>query len=192
MSGFRRGCTATTAKGTPCTQPVMANGLCHVHGGVRAAKAPQADDTGLASEIAMLRRFIREQTSTKNGPVSEQQIRKIGTTLDRLTKAFAAHQRFEQANRRVMDAHQMAGFLLKLFDAITDTLDGPPLERFYDRVVEVFGTECPPQWSNLPKQALDEATVMHASRPRSTVVDEKDDILPPPRPTKPQDLGVRH
>jgi len=193
-------CSGTTKKGKSCPQPAMSNGFCYAHGGVRAAKVVEreSDDTGLASEIAMLRRFIREQTSTKNGAVSEQQIRKIGTTLDRLTKAFAAQQRYELAKRHVMDAHEMAGFLLKLFDAITDTIEGTLLERFYDRVVEVFKTDCPPQWSNLPQQARDEVANRQAlpNAPplatRPTVVREDEDTLRPPRSGKPQNLGVRH
>jgi hypothetical protein len=196
VSGFTGKCSGTKKDGSPCTQPPRGNGFCRFHGGVRAAKVVEhaTDNTGLAAEIAMLRRFIRDQTTSKGGAVSEQQIRKIGTTLDRLTKAFAAQQRYELAKRHVMDAHDMAGFLLKLFDAVTDTIEGTLLEKFCDRVGEIFRTDCPTQWRNLPQQALDEVTNPRIPAPttRRTTVIHEDAIPPLPRSGKPQNLGVRH
>jgi len=108
---FLRTCTGTAKKsGQPCTQPVMANGLCRFHGGSNIAPGGDAEDaegsdayrealesvddgTGLRHEIALLRTMIRdmrEAMATKGLPRHEKReyLGTIRTTMDRLAKVY--------------------------------------------------------------------------------------------------------
>jgi Family of unknown function (DUF5763) len=200
MSGFTGKCSGTKKDGSPCTQPPRGNGFCRFHGGARVVEAPQAsagilaqDDTGLTVEIALLRKFIRDQIP-KDGTISDKQIVKVRTTMDRLTKAVAAQQRYEQLTRQVMTASDMATFLTNLIEAIVSAItDIALLDRLIARVGEVFNLNCPSQWPNLPQQVFDETTSPPtASVPSRTTVIHEDAIPPLPKSAKPQNLGVRH